>query len=296
MFISIIFSIIGLFVVFFVISKLFQKKNNKSNVTASFTPPQNQGLRGKTKEQKMVIRYFGSMSLSDIFLGSITLGVWFIIFYLRKISNATFDSLLNSKADELALRVEERALKVHGMDATEVNEIPPILAEGYYSGSLYFKICKDLTFRASEYQMTYLMFSDKQMYAYSYIFDLTSADTAETTKEYFYEDITNVEATKIQIDFPAPRPSEYIIGGIACIIIGILMMILSLKSVYLLFLGFPILVVGVIVTAFLGYARHVVDNLVLKLTVPGDNFVCAMSLDNMEAIQGMKAKIREKKE
>ena len=291
----IIFPIVTFIVIILIISKLFQKKISKSYDT-SFAPPEFQGSRGKTKEQKMVIRYFGSISFSDIFLGWITSGIWFIIFFVRRLSNATFDSLLESKADELALRLEERALTVHGMDASEVNEIPPILTEGYYSGSRYFKISRDQKFRASEYQMTYLMFSDKQMYAYSYIFDLTSADTSEKTKEYFYEDITNVEASKEQIDFPAPRPSEFIIAGIACIIIGLLTMMLGIRIPYIMLLGFPILVAGVILTAFLGYSRRVVENLVLKLTVPGDSFVCAMNPENMEAIQGMKAKIREKKE
>ena len=60
-------------------------------------------------------------------------------------------------------------------------------------------------------------------------------------------------------------------------------------------MGFLILIAGVILSVYLGYSRRVVSNLTLRLTVPGDEFVCVMNPENIEAIQGMKAKIREKK-
>ena len=261
--------------------KISRKVKAASASAASSMIPPDMGLRGKTKEQKQIIKYFMSTGL---------LGMIF------RISDSTFDSLLNRKADEIVSKIEGRALEVHGMDADEVKEIAPILVEDYYTGSRYYKMFRDLTFRASEYQMTYLMFSEKQMYAYSYIFDLTSAETDEKTKEYFYKDITNIEVTTTQREFPAPRPMEYIIGGIACIIIGLLLIILSDGNGGSLFFGFMLLVAGVIITAFLGYSRRLVEKLNLKLTVPGDVFNCAMNPNNIEAIQGMKAKIRDKKQ
>jgi len=197
--------------------------------------------------------------------------------------------------EEFSSQIETRALDAHGMDSDEVKETRPILVENYYldAESRYFKMFRDETFRTSEYQMTYLMFSEKQMYAYRYVFDLASANTTEKTNEYFYEDITNVEVTQKQIEFLSPRPIEYIIGGIAAIIIGILMM--PWGSIFS-FLGFLTLVVGVIITAFLGFSRRTVDTLTLKLTVPGNEFICAMNPENIAAIQGMKAKLREKKQ
>ena len=272
----IILGLIG--VVVFVIRRISsEKENNVSNNT--FMTPADMRLRDK-KEQKQIIKYFKST------------GILGLIF---QISDSTFDSVLSRKADELASRIEGRALETHGMDADEVNEISPILTEGYHNRSRYCKMFRDFTFRASEYQMTYLMFSEKQMYAYSYIFDLTSSETDEQTKEYFYEDITNIEVVTTQREFPAPRPIEYIIGGIAGIIIGILLILLSRGNQGTLFLGFLILVAGVVIAAFLGYSRRLVENLILRLTVADDEFVCSMKPENMAAIQGMKAKIRDKK-
>jgi len=280
---SIIGIVIAVIIVRTVYRRITRNRKNTSSVSQAFMAPQFMGMRGKTKEQKKIVKFFMSTGL---------LGMIF------RISNATFDRLLNSKADELVSGISKRALETHGMDEEEVREIPPILIEDFYGGSQYYKMFRDNTFRASEYQMTYLMFSDKQMYAYSYIFDLTSADTTEQTKEYFYEDITSVEVTKKQIEFPAPRPMEYILGGVAGIIIGLLLMVVavSVENGVVMFFGFLILVAGVVLAAFLGYSRRVVEKLILRLTVPEDEFICAMNPNNITAIQGMKAKIREKKQ
>ena len=264
----------------------------------AFTPPRLAGLRGKTKEQKKVVRYFSKINITDIIIILLPcVGIiWLIyIIFFRKMSDTAFDNLLNSKADEFASGIEVRALEAHGMDADEVKEIPPILAENYYGGSRYSKTFRDGTFRASEYQMTYLMFSDKQMYAYSYIFDLTSASTTEQSKEYFYKDITNVEVNKKQIEFHAFRPVEYILGGIACLIVGFLIFLFARNQTGAVFFSSLFLIAGVIILAFLGFTRRLVDNLILRLTVSGDEFECAMKPENIEAIQGMKAKIRDKK-
>ena len=277
-----IFIILGVLIALSIARKVSRKL--KKTLSGSAMTPPDMGLHGKTQEQKKIIKYFMSTGI---------LGMIF------RISDSAFDNLLNSKADELVSRIEDRALEAHGMDADEVKEIPPILVENYYSGSRYFKMFRDLTFRASEYQMTYLMFSDKQMYAYSYIFDLTSDETTEQTKEYFFEDITNVEITKKQIEHPAPRPMEYIVGGYAGIIIGILLMMIGLNSgrevIIILYLGLLSLACGVYLAFFWGFSRRLVDSLVLRLTVPNDEFVCSMKSENIEAIQGMKAKLRDKK-
>ena len=310
----------------------------KNMANAAFSPPTLSGMRGKTKEQKKIIRYFNRgksrgrvssiipaiiiiwITQRMIFHNFISFFIWIIflcigifIYYKlykkisgrNRITDSSFDELLDAKAQEVASQIEERALEVHGMDADEVKEIPPILAENYYGGSRYFKTFKDGTFRASEYQMTYLMFSNKQMYAYSYVFDMTSAQTNEQTKEYFYRDITNVEVYKKQIEFHAFRvpKKEYIFGGIACIIVGIIIGFLGSSpgmklEGYLVFSNL-LEIVGLIIlitTILRGFFRRLVDNLILRLTVAGDEFECSMNPDNMAAIQGMKAKIREKKE
>jgi len=278
---SILGGIIVIIITIFIIRMIIRWGSKKAKKTsgADFMTPPNMGMRGKSKEHKKIVKYFMSTGI---------LGMIF------RISNSTFDNLLNRKADEVVSRIEDRALEAHGMDADEVKETSPILVENYYHGSRYFKMFRDFTFRASEYQMTYLMFSQKQVYTYSYIFDLTSDETSEQTNEYFYEDITNVEVAKVQKEWPTPRPMEYIIGGIACIVIGLLIMTLA-RGAGALFGGLLFLIPGIIIAAFLGYSRRIVENLILRLTVAGDEFVCAMKPENINAIQGMKAKIREKK-
>ena len=279
--IAIVGGIIQFYIIYWIVKKFLNRRKNVSTSTdTKVMIPPNMGLRGKTKEQKNIVKYFMST------------GVLGMIF---RISDSTFDELLNSQADEIALGIDKRAMEAHGMDIDEVKEIQPILVDNYYEGSRYFKMFRDQTFRASQYQMTYLMFNDKQMYAYSYIFDLTSAETDEQTKEYFYKDITSIEVVKMQREYPAPRPMEYLIGGWAGIIISLLLMALGTNSGGLIFIGFLSLIASIILLAYIGFSRRVVDNLVLRLTVAGDKFECAMNPDNIPAIQGMKAKIREKK-
>ena len=234
-------------------------------------------IRGKTREQKDIIKYFTTSS---------------------GMSNSAFDDVLDRKVERIASKLNERALEAHGMDAEEVKEISPIKIEDFYPNSKFFRIFSDRSYRASEYQMSYLMFSDKQMYAYSYIFDMTSEDTTEHTKEYFYEDITNIEVVKKEIDLPNPRHWGYIVGGIVAIIWGLMLfgdnIGYSGNSIFVV-LGLAFFIFGIILLAFLGYTRNVVHSLSLKLTVPNNEFVCAMLPGDMPAIQGMKAKIREKK-
>ena len=351
-------------------------------------------FRGKTSEQKSVIKYFKSTGI----LGAIF-----------RMPNETFDNILRRKISEHGAKIGKRALEAHGMDADEVKEIPPIYVGNYFAGSRYFKMFLDHTFRASEYQMTYLMFSDKQLYAYSHTFDLTSANTTEQTQEYFYEDITSVDVVQTKIDLPRPRPLGYFFGGIAIIILGIIFQAVGMQvavaskreaarvmdvareserkaaremetakekersaaremaiakekesvaagdtspmasrrrldatreiaaaeerklaaaremaaaeerktaaeremavarakvaaaekggaMVVGNFLGLIATLAGLIVLFFMGYTRSVVDSmLMLKLTVCNNVFECTMQANNLAAIQGMKAKIREKK-
>jgi len=270
--------VVGLIVLSIIIKVV--KSKNKKGITGSMNVDNSfMGMRGRTPEQKKIIKYFSST------------GIMGAIF---KISDSAFDGILGAKVNECRSWINARALNVHGMDADEVKETTPILVENYATDSRFFKIFRDLTFRASEYQMSYLLFGEKQMYAYSHTFDLTSANTTERTREYFYEDITDVDVTQKKIEFPNPRPLGYLVGGIACIIFGLILM-MAVRGGAGVFFGLAGIVTGIVLAFFLGYTRSVVDNLVLRLTVPGDEFICAMKPENMVAIQGMKAKIREKK-
>jgi tetrahydromethanopterin S-methyltransferase subunit F len=126
------------------------------------------------------------------------------------------------------------------------------------------------------------LFSEKQLYAYSNTFDLTSYETSEITQEFFYEDISSIDVTINEVEYLKPRSMGFLIGCWIAIILGFI-------------LGFIPTIIGILLLIFAGHTRGIVKNLVLKITVPNDEFVCVMKPDNLKAIQGMKAKIREKK-
>ena len=176
--------------------------------------PKNINHNGKPEDQKKVVQYLNGIVIDSTFwlLLLFTYGIGVVIRHMINLmTNDDFDKLLDSKSKGVASQIADRALKSHGMDADEVREIPPILAEDFYPKSRFSKLCRDLSFRASEYQMTYLMFSEKQLYSFRHTFDLTSADTDEQTNEFFYEDITSVDITKTQRDMPVPRSWLYIV-------------------------------------------------------------------------------------
>jgi hypothetical protein len=271
---GIVFGIIGVIIVFIII-RAIRVKNKKRLSNSTDTEQGFIAMRGKTNEQKQIIKYFSST------------GIFGFIF---KISNSVFDTALYHKIENCKSWINARAINVHGIDVDEVKEISPILIGNYSSDSRYFKIFNDGIFRASEYQMTYLLFGEKQMYAYCNKFDMTSENTTERTREYFYEDITNIDVTQKKVEIPNPRKRSSIICGIILIIFSLL-----LSGVVGIFFGICSLIAGIIVLIFVGYSRSVVDYVVLRLSVAGSSFECDMKPGDMPAIQGMKAKIREKK-
>jgi hypothetical protein len=284
---GVIISIIVIGIIVRIIRSKKRKNGNAMEVTIDNSPSSINtdtssgflAMRGRTGEQKKVIKYFKSTGI----LGAIF-----------KISNSTFDTILNNKLQKYGEMLNKRALSAHGMDADEVNEIAPIRVEGYALGSRFLKVFRDLKFRASEYQMSYLMFSDKQMYAYSLIFDLTSANTSEQTREYFYEDISAIDVTVNRFEYPNPRPYSYIFGGIAAVLVGLILALFTGEGIGVFF-GVVFLIAGLVLLLFLGYTKSVIVKLILRLTVANDEFICPMKLENMPAVMGMKAKIREKK-
>jgi hypothetical protein len=195
-------------------------------------------LRGKTDEQKRIIKYFHATG---------------ILAFLFPITDFDFDTVLKKRVAEY--NIFQMALKKIGLDAEEVREINPIFFDGYYSGGNAAKrLGKDMVYRTSKYQMSCLLFSSTQVYLYSFIFDLKSNETDVHTEEYFYKDVTSVTTDTNIIEL------RYVSG---C-------------------LGIDVRRISVPLFSF-------------KLVVPGDSFSCVMGEEAEYAIQGMKAKLREKK-
>jgi len=142
--------------------------------------------KGKTSEQKRVIRYF---TAAYGCLGAL-LGV----------DDAEFDSILTRRVQQY--NVFQMALAKLGLDVNQVQEVTPVLTDGYHLGSQYERLGQDLVYRSSKYQLSCVLFGDAQVYLYSFIFDLASGETTEHTEEYFYQDVTSVATNAKTKDIP----------------------------------------------------------------------------------------------
>jgi hypothetical protein len=201
-------------------------------------------LQGRNPEQQKVIKYF--MAPEGCFS--------------KNISDAEYDNLVQSKYASLNLK--QRALDKTGVDESQVNEIVPCEFKYWYLGkNTRGKRGQDGIFRSSAYQVTWLLFSDKQLYVYQYTFNMDEDGKKEKTEEYFYKDITNF-STSSESD-----EQETWESGKGCLN--------KVPSV----------------------TRRSIDRDYFTLIVPGDQFKCAIPSDSAvkEMIQAMKAKLREKK-
>ncbi len=129
-------------------------------------------LKGKTDEQKKVIRYF----LAEGCLAS-------------TISDEQYDKMV---ADKLAeFNFKKKALDKHGLDEDQVQEIQPVNFNGYVFDKAYSKKGKDGHWRSSKYQVSWIFFGESQVYFYQYTFDMDETSKRESTEEYYYKDIVN---------------------------------------------------------------------------------------------------------
>jgi len=158
------------------------------------------------------------------------------------------------------LNAKEKALKKIGLDESEVKEIDPVHFEGYlFGGKNFAKLGKDKLWRSSAFQITWIFFSSTQIYVYQYTFNMDEEGKKERTEEYFYKDITNFTTVSETYE-------KDTVIKVSC-------------------QGEP------------SYGRVNVDTNLFKITVPGEKFECAMEQNDYteKVIQGMKAKLREKK-
>ncbi len=133
--------------------------------------------KGKTEEQKKVIRYF---VLEGCLAGTM--------------SDSDYDSMVNARAQSMDFK--QKALEKHGIDIDQVQEIPPVHFEGYvFDNKSFAKRGKDNVWRSSKYQTTWIFFSDTQVYFYQYTFNLDESSKRESTDEYFYKDIVNFSSS-----------------------------------------------------------------------------------------------------
>lgn len=178
----------------------------------------------------------------------------------KNISDSEYEEKVMAKVK--SMNFKQKALDKLGVDESQVNEVEPIHFEGWKFDEKkgYIKYGKDKVWRSSIYQITWIFCSSEQVYVYQYTLNMDEDGKKEQTEEYFYKDITNFSSSSSTVE----------------------------KNDVL------------IKTNCKGeseYGRRTVDTDLFKITVPGDKLECAMvSNDYTEgAIQGLKAKLREKK-
>ncbi len=200
-------------------------------------------LKGRTPEQQKVIKYFyGDAGC------------------LRKgLSDEEYESMIKAKLS--SMNIKQKALNKIGLDESQVNEITPVHFEGYLfdDKKAYARLGKDRYWRSSAYQVSWIFFSDTQVYVYQYTFNMDEDGKKESTEEYFYKDITNFSTSSDSVE-------KEVVDKVSC-------------------------------TGKTTYVRKNVDTNRFALVVPGDKFYCSMKQSDYteRAIQGMKAKLREKK-
>jgi hypothetical protein len=173
----------------------------------------------------------------------------------KKVSDEAYDAMVEAKVNKF--KAKEKAMAKIGLDESQLKEIDPVHFEGYHfeRKKTFFKRGSDGKYRSSAYQITWLFFSSTQVYLYQYTFNMDEDGKKESTEEYFYKDITNFSTSSDTVETSCWNPKQ--------------------KKFFL----------------------ENVDTNRFSLVVPGDKFYCAMDQNDYteRAIQGMKAKLREKK-
>lgn len=94
------------------------------------------------------------------------------------------------------LHLKARAIEKIGLDESQISEIPPVLLNSFvYRGDDV--VTKTETTNeglwktvSNKYSVTWIFFSDTQIYTYTYIFDTISDNSVELTRDVFYKDVT----------------------------------------------------------------------------------------------------------
>ncbi|HRS64319.1 MAG TPA: hypothetical protein P5519_00340 [Spirochaetia bacterium] len=133
----------------------------------------NSAIAGKTPDQVKVLKYFlkpeGCMS--------------------KNMSDDEYFSMVIAKRD--ALNLKARALGKIGLDEDELQEIPPVMFEGFTFQDAWAKKRANGNWVSSSYQISWLFFSTTQVYLYQYVIYMDEDKKREYSEEYFYKDVTN---------------------------------------------------------------------------------------------------------
>ena len=211
----------------------------------------NQRIKGKTPEQEQVIRYFTGVKKGC---------------FGKLMTDKEYDAMVSAvltKNDNF----KQKAISKIGLDESEISLIEPVCIQGYFfdSKNAYSKLGEDNLWRSSAYQISWLFFSETQVYLYQYTFNFDENGKKEVSEEYFYKDVVNFSSTEESVE-----KEVWITPKAGCLNRNPL----------------PVL------------HRKEINTVRLSIVVPGDKLYCAANVsdDSFEtSIKGMKNLLREKK-
>ena len=128
---------------------------------------------GKTEEQRKVIEYFLKQE------GCLS----------KNMTDDEYLALVRRKRDSLNLK--QKALNKIGLDEDELQEIKPIMFEGFTFKNAWSKRRANGNWVSSAYQVSWLFFSATEVYIYQYTMNMDEDKKSESTEEYFYRDVTS---------------------------------------------------------------------------------------------------------
>lgn len=135
-------------------------------------------IQGKTEEQRQNIAYLFN---KPVVAGGCFKSAQYMTDeeYLRRV---------NEKKKSLGLYA--RAIEQIGLDIEELQEIPPVGLENFIYNNEWVKQTKTGLWVSSAYEVTWIFFSNDQIYLYQYIFNMDEDRKKEFTEEYFHQDVT----------------------------------------------------------------------------------------------------------
>lgn len=207
-------------------------------------------LKGKTPDQEAALKFFQGIPVKQG------------CFSKKYLSAEEYSQIVRRRGASVS---KESALGALGLDEDEVNEIDPVMFEGYryeHKDIKPYITEEESRIYSSMYQKTWLFFGDDQVYVYCVYFDTTDLSKEEQTLEYFYNDVTSFASQATTLE----------------------------RKVWMLEKK------GSCSTHRVSHTRSICSEL-FKITVPGDSFLCAYTEASgaKEKIAAMKNKLREKK-
>ena len=153
--------------------------------------------KNRTQSQVQSIRY---LALRDLF-GIGCLKKLILNLFAPIISDSEYDKRMYDLS-----RVKERALSKLGISIEQVMEITPVCFEGYNLKDSRLATKREDIWVGSTYQVSWLFFSERQVYFYQYTFSSIDDEEREFTEEYFYKDIIGFSTASERVEVHGLTP------------------------------------------------------------------------------------------